>query len=458
MKVIICGAGQVGLGIAERLAAEGNDVSIIDSSQELVQRANDVLDVRAIQGNGAHPDVLARADAVNADMLIAVTFHDEVNMVACQVAGTLFDIPTKIARVRAQSYLNREWSKLFSHDSLGIDYVISPEIEVGNVVLRRLELPGAFDTANFAEGRVMAIGITCGPECPIVDTPMEQLVGLFPDLPAVIAAVIRKGELLVPRSDFRLEVGDDVYVILPAEQVPRTMKIFGQEQAQARRIIIAGGGNIGLYVARAIEQREPNVRAKILETRRERAITIADMLERTVVLNGNALSEELLNEADIENAETLVAVTNDDQANLLTSVLAKQLGCRRSLCLLNSAAYVRMIRSFGIDAYVNPRAVTVSRVLQFVRRGRIRGVHAIHNGAGELIEAEALETTPIVSRKISELDASEGIRFGAIVRQDRVLPINGESEVKPKDRVVLFAKAEYVREVEQLFRVSPDYF
>lgn len=458
MHVIICGAGQVGLGIAERLASEGNNVSIIDSSPELVQRANDVLEVRAICGNGAHPDVLAQAGAKDAEMLIAVTFHDEVNMVACQVGGTLFDIPTKIARIRSQSYLSKGWTKLFSRDSLGIDYVISPEIEVGNVVLRRLELPGAFDTANFAEGRVVAIGVNCGPECPIVDTPIQQLSDLFPDLPVVMAAVIRRGELLVPRAGFRLEVGDDVYLILPAEQVARTLKIFGHEEAQARRIIIAGGGNIGLYVARAIEQREPNVRAKIIEARRDRAITIAEALERTVVLNGSALSEELLREADIEAAETLVALTNDDQANLLTSVLAKQLGCRRSLCLLNSAGYTRMIHSFGIDAYVNPRAVTVSRVLQFVRRGRIRGVHAVHNGAGELIEAEALETTPVIGRKIRELNVSEGVRFGAVVRQGKVLPITADTELKPKDRVVLFAKAEYVREVEQLFRVSPNYF
>jgi len=458
MHVIICGAGQVGIGIAERLASEGNDVTIIDSSPELVQRANSMLEVRALCGNGAHPDVLARAGAKDAEMLIAVTLHDEVNMIACQVAGTLFDIPTKIARVRAQSYLAKEWSKLFSHDYLGIDYVISPEVEVGNVVLRRLELPGAFDTAHFAEGRVIAIGINCGPECPIVDTPIRQLSELFPDLPAVITAVIRRGELTVPHLDSRLETGDDAYVILPAEQVARTLKIFGHEEAQARRIVIAGGGNIGLYVARAIEQRETNVRVKIIEYQRERAIAIAEELDRTVVLNGNALSEELLREADIESTETLIAVTNDDQANILTSVLAKQLGCKRNLCLINGAGYTRIIRSFSIDTHVNPRAVTVSRVLQYVRRGRIRGIHAVHNGAGELIEAEALETTPIIGRKIRELEVSDGIRFGAIVRQGRVIPPTGDCEVMPKDRVILFAKTESVREVEQLFRVSPNYF
>jgi trk system potassium uptake protein TrkA len=294
MRVIVCGAGQVGLGISERLASEGNDVSIIDSSPELVQRANDMLDVRATHGNGAHPDVLARAGARDADMLIAVTFHDEVNMVACQVAASLFDIPTKIARVRAQTYLDKDWSRLFVSGGLAIDYIISPEIEVGNVVLRRLELPGAFETASFANGQVLAIGVNCGADCPIVDTPLRQLRELFPDLPAMIAAVVRGGELFLPGGDDQLAVGDDVYLILPAGQVARTLKIFGHEEVQARRIIIAGGGNIGEYVARAIEQREANVRVKIIESRRERAITISESLERTVILHGSALSEDLL--------------------------------------------------------------------------------------------------------------------------------------------------------------------
>lgn len=458
MRVIVCGAGQVGLGISERLAAEGNDVSIIDSSPELVQRANDMLEVRATSGNGAHPDVLARAGARDADMLIAVTFHDEVNMVACQVASTLFDIPTKIARVRAQTYLDKDWSNLFSGDGLAIDYIISPEIEVGNVVLRRLELPGAFETATFADGQILVVGINCGPDCPVVDTPLQQLTDLFPDLPATVVAVVRDGQLILPQSDHRLEVGDDAYVVMPVDQVARTLKIFGHEEVQARRIVIAGGGNIGLYVARAMEEREANVRVKIIESRRERAVSIAETLDRTVILHGSALSEDLLREADIQAAETLVAVTNDDQANILTSVLAKHLGCRRSLCLVNSAGYSTMVRSFGIDAQINPRAVTVSRILQYVRRGRIRGVHEVHNSAGEVIEAEALATTPVVGRSIKELGISEGVRFGAILRDGEVIAPKGDTELKPRDRAILFARADYIREVEQIFRVSPDYF
>lgn len=458
MKVIICGAGQVGFGIAERLAGEGNDVSIIDSNPSLVQRANDVLEVRAVLGNGAHPDVLQRAGARDADMLIAVTLADEVNMVACQIANNIFDIPTKIARVRAQSYLDKSWVNLFSREGIAIDYIISPEIEVGNVVLRRLALPGAFETASFGDGKVLAIGVHCDADCPIVDTSLRQLAELFPDLPASIVGIVRNGELIAATSDARMQTGDDAYVVVPTDQVPRALKIFGHEETKARRIIIAGGGNIGLFVARAIEERESNVRVKMIEQRRDRAVEIAETLHRTVVLHGDALSEDLLREADVATAETLIAVTNNDQVNILTSVLAKQLGCRRSLCLINGPGYANMVRSFGIDAQVNPRLVTVSRILQYVRRGRIRAVHEIHNGVAEIIEAEALETTPVIGQPIKNLEMSSGIRIGAIIRQGQIIKPTGSTELQPRDRVIIFSPAQNIREIEQLFRVSPDYF
>lgn len=458
MKVIVCGAGQVGTGIAERLSAEGNDVSIIDSSAELVQRANDVLDVRAIHGNAAHPDILEKAGAREADMLIAVTLYDEVNMVACEVGHTLFDIPTKIARVRSQTYLDKEWSRLFSRDSMAIDFVISPEVEVGNMVLRRLEQPGAFETVSFAEGRITVLGISCGAECPLLDTPLMQLTELFPDLPAVTVAVLRSNRLFVPHGKDRLKEGDDIFVVTATGQVQRTLQIFGHDEVPARRVVIAGGGNIGFYVARSLEETRPNVRIKVIELSRARAVEIAEKLGRTVVLHGSSLSEDLLREAEIASVDTLIAVTNDDQVNLLTSALAKQLGCKSSLCLINSANYAGMIRSLGIDAQLNPRAVTVSRVLQHVRRGRIRGIHSVHNGAGEVIEAEVMETAPAAGKPLRDLKLSNGVRFGAILRAGKVITPTGSTELMVKDRAVLFATAEYVRDVEQLFRVSPDYF
>ena len=458
MKVIVCGAGQVGYGIAERLAEEGNDVTVVDHASELVERINDTLDVRGILGHASHPEVLEEAGANDCDMIIAVTRSDEVNMVACQVAHSLFSVPTRIARVRAQSYLADEWKNLFSREHLPIDVVISPEIEVGEAVLRRLYEPGAFETVSFADGKVSVMGISCGDECPVVDTPIRQLSELFPDLGAVIVAVYRGGRLFVPHASDQLLAGDDVYVIAPDSQVARTLKIFGHEEQRARRVVIVGGGNVGLYVAERLEASEHPVRAKVIEKDRARAVEIAERLTRTIVLNGDGLSEELLREADVAQADTILALTNDDQVNILTCVLARQLGSARALCLVNSLGYVGVIRSLGIDTHINPRAITVSRILQQVRRGRIQAVHSILNGAGEIIEALALETAPVVGKPLRNLDLSDGVRVGAILRDGEVIRPSGDSEIRVKDRVVLFATAEMIPEVEQMFRVSVDYF
>lgn len=379
-------------------------------------------------------------------------------MVACQVAHSLFDVPTKIARVRSQAYLSGDFARLFGRNNMAIDAIISPEVEVAKSVLRRIEVPGAFEAISFADGRVLLLGINCGPDCPVVDTPISQLTSLFPDLPCVMAAVIRKGTLFVPSHDDQLLVNDDVYVIAEATQVSRILKIFGHEEPQARRIVIAGGGNIGLFVARELEKRAAQLRLKVIESSRTRAVEIADRLDRTVVLHGNALTEDILREAEVPSADTFIALTNDDQANILTSVLAKQLGCRASLCLVNSPSYNTMVRSLGLDAEINPRAVTVSRILQFVRRGRIRGVHSIHNGAGEVLEAEVLDTAAAIGRPLKTLGLSKGIRFGAVLRGKQLLMANGDTELMAKDRVVLFSRADRVREVEQMFRVTPEYF
>ncbi|GAB4230743.1 MAG: Trk system potassium transporter TrkA [Methyloligellaceae bacterium] len=458
MKVLICGAGQVGFGIAERLAAEKNDVSIIDNTPELVQRVSDILDVRGFVGHGSHPDVLDEAGAGDADMIIAVTLHDEVNMVACQVAHSIFNIPTKIARVRAQSYLEPHWRHLFSREHMPIDVIISPEIEVGEMVLHRLSLPGAFETVSFGDGAVTLVGVTCEEECPVVDTPLKQLTELFPDLPAVVVAVDRDGRLFVPRGEDQLLAGDEAYFIAKSDQVERTLKIFGHDEKQAQRVVIAGGGNVGLYVATKLEEMESRTRLKIIESDRSRAVAIAETLEHSIVLHGSALDEEVLREADVGNADTMVALTNDDQVNILSCIMAERLGCERSLCLLNNASFSAMVRSLGIDADVNPRAITVSRILQHVRRGRIRGVHSVRNGAGEVIEAEALETSPLVGIPLRELDLPEGLRIGAIIRDGEVIKPDGETQILAHDRVVMFVIAESVKEVEQMFRVSLEFF
>ncbi|MGQ7791590.1 Trk system potassium transporter TrkA [Faunimonas sp. B44] len=458
MRVVICGAGQVGFGIAARLAAENNNVTVIDRSPQLVTAIRDTLDVRGFVGHGAHPDVLAQAGADEADMIIAVTLFDEVNMIACQVAHSLFAVPTKIARVRAQSYLKKHWSNLFSRDHMPIDVIISPELEVGEMVLRRLAQPGAVETISFAEDKVAVLGILCGDDCPVIDTPLVQLTELFPDLNATVVGIVRNGKLFVPHSRDQMFAGDLVYVVTETGRVKRTLTIFGKEEQFGARIVIGGGGNIGFYVAQNLEKRNARAKIKIIEANHERAIEIAEALDRTVVLNGSALDAAVLKEADIDQADTMIALTNDDKVNLLTAALAKQLGCRRSVSLINEPALSPLSRTIGIDAYINPRAVTISRILQHVRRGRIRNVHTIQEGAAEVIEADALETSPLVGKALRDLHLPDGMRIGAIIHKKDVITPTGDSRILPGDRFIIFATADQVPKVEQMARVSLEYF
>ncbi|NNE22049.1 MAG: Trk system potassium transporter TrkA [Rhizobiales bacterium] len=458
MKIIICGAGQVGFGIAERLSAEDNDVTVIDTSDRLVRAISDTLDVQGIVGHGAHPDVLERAGAADADMIIAVTFVDEVNMMACEVANVIFNIPTKIARVRAQPYLTPEYRGLFARDNTAIDVVISPEIAVGEMVLRRLALPGAFEAIYFADDRVVAMGIAVDDECPIVNTPLSQLTDLFPDLNALVVAIHRDGDLAMPHGDDQMLPGDHVYVIADQSQAMRTLGLFGHEEQQANRVLIGGGGNIGLYLARKLEERDSSIQLRIIEANRERAELIAEDLKRTVVLNGSCLDQDILREAGVRQADVFVALTNDDKVNVLSSLLAKQEGAEQAMCLISGMSLGPLVSSLGIESFIDPRTVTVSTILQHVRRGRIRGVHPIQGGAGEIIEAEALETSPMIGKPLREVELPEGVRLGAVVRGEEVIIPDGQTVIKPHDRVILAALRDQVKQLQHLFRVSLEYF
>lgn len=458
MKVIVCGAGQVGYNIARHLSQEDNDVTVLDQSAELVRRIADSLDVQGLVGHAAHPDSLERAGAADADMLIAVTYADEINMVACQVAHSLFGVPTKIARIRHQSYLDPAWSNLFSRDNMPIDVVISPEIEVARSVTRRLQVPGALEMIPLADDRVRLIGVRCELTCPLVNTPIRQLTQLFPDLNIVIVGLNRNGRAIVPTSDDQMLPGDEAYFVVDTAHVARAMAAFGHEEREARRLLIFGGGNIGLFLAQEIERDYDWVNAKIIEMSPERAEDVAARLAKTVVLKGDVLDTDILEEAGVATAETVVAVTNDDETNILSALLAKRHGAQRTIALVNKTTYGPLMSTLGIDVVVNPRNITVSTILQHVRRGRIHSVHTLQEGFGELIEAEALETSPLVGSPLREINLPQGVLIGAIVRDGQVISPRGNTVVQAGDRVILFAAAEAVRKVEKMFSVQLEFF
>ena len=457
MKVIVCGAGQVGYNIARQLSLENHDVTVVDSSAENIRTVSESLDVQAIRGFASDPDVLERANAADTDLLIAVTQSDEVNMVACQVAHSLFNVPTKLARVRNQSYLQPIWADLFSRDNMPIDVIISPELEVARAISRDLVIPGAFDTIPMVEGRVRVIGVRCNEDCPVINTPLRQLTGVFPDLSIVIVGLIRDGKTIVPSADEQMFPGDDVYFVADNDHVARAMTIFGHEERQARRIIIAGGGNVGVFLAQLIRDEHPGVNARIIESNRKRAESAAARLPETTVINGNALEPTILEEAGVAVTEAIVAVTNDDETNILGSLLAKRHGAQRAIALVNNTNYSPLITTLGVDAVISPRSITASTILQHVRRGRIRAVHSLGEDFGEVMEAEILETSSLAGLQIREMDLPDGVMFGAVIRGEKIITPRSNTVLNKGDRIVIFVRPSAVREIERLFAVSLEF-
>ncbi|MBV7409712.1 Trk system potassium transporter TrkA [Maritimibacter sp. DP1N21-5] len=458
MKVIICGAGQVGWQIARHLSGERNDVTVVDNNPDLVARATETLDVQGITGFASYPDVLDRAGARDADMVIAATYSDEVNMVTCQVAHSVFNVPRKIARLRAQSYLNVIYRDLYRQEHLPIDVVISPEKEVAEAALRRLQAPTAFDTERFLEGRATLLGIALDEDCPVLNTPLRQLTDLFSTLNAIVVGVRREGTLFAPEANDQLFAGDQVYVFSETQDVNRTLEIFGKQVKRQERVVIIGGGNVGRAVAAALESRTDRVRAKIIELDRPTAERAADSLERTVVLHGNGMDQELLREAGINRADAVLAVTSDDKVNILAAVRAHSMGCPMSICLVNDPTLVPLMDPLGIDAYINPRQTTVSSILRHIRHGRVRGVYSVGDAEAEVIEAQVMSTSPIAGQLIRDIDFPEGVLVGGVLKSGTYVKPHGALRIEDDDVVVIFAMSGDVHEVERLLQVSIDYF
>jgi trk system potassium uptake protein TrkA len=458
MKVIICGAGQVGWQIARHLSGERNDVTVVDSDPDLVRRATDTLDVQGVAGFASYPDVLDRAGARDADMIIAATYSDEVNMVTCQVAHSVFGINRKIARLRSQAYLTAIYSDLYRRDHMPIDVVISPEREVAAAALQRLSAPAAFDTELFIDGQAQLLGIALDADCPVINTPLRQLTDLFSTLRVVVVGVRREGTLFAPEAGDQLFVGDEAYVFAHVDDVARTMEVFGKKMRKQERVVLVGGGNVGLAVARALEKRTTRVRAKMIERNRRNAELAAEVLERTIVLHGDGLDVALLTEAGVARADAMLAVTDDDKTNMLAAVRAKSEGCPYAIALINDPTLVPMMSALGIDAYINPRATTVSSILRHIRHGRVRAVYSIGDAEAEVIEAEVLSTSPLAGKMINEIDFPEGVLIGSVRKGTEVIRPVGHTRIDVGDVIAMFALTKDVPEVERLMQVSIDFF
>ncbi len=458
MKVIICGAGQVGWQIARHLSGEANDVTVVDSNADLVRRASETLDVQGVTGFASYPDVLDRAGARDADMIIAATHSDEVNMVTCQVAHSVFSVNRKVARLRSQSYLNAIYSDLYRRDHLPIDVVISPEKEVAAAAMQRLSAPSAFDTETFMEGKAQLLGIKIDDNCPVTNTPLRQLTDLFSTLRAIVVGIRRDRVLFAPEATDQLFPGDECYVFTNVEDMDRTLDIFGKPRRKQERVVIVGGGNVGLTVAKELEAQTRRVRVKVIERDRACAERAAEALERTIVLNGDGLDAAILKEAGIERADAMLAVTDDDKTNMLAAVRAKAEGCPMAIALINDPTLVPLMAPLGIDAYINPRATTVSSILRHIRHGRVREVYSIGDAEAEVIEAVVLSTSPMAGQRLRDIDFPEGVLVGAVMKDGEVLRPTGALRVEEGDVVAMFAMADDVPEVERLMQVSIDFF
>lgn len=457
MKVIILGAGQVGYNIARYLASEENDITVVDQSTDLLRKIGDKIDIQPVVGFASHPDILQQAGAANADLLIAVTGSDEVNIVACQIAHSLFNVDMKIARIRHQSYLNPIWSDLFHSKHLAIDVVISPEIEVARAISRSTQIVGAFDVISLIGDKVKAIGVRCAEKSPIINTPLRLLPGLFPKLNLAVICISREDTVFIPSGDDKLLVNDEVYFIAEQKDINAAMEAFDFYDQGNRRILIVGSGSIGQALASEIENTQPEVNIKIIEKDHARAESAARHLKRAEVLCGDALDYEILAEANVQNSETVVCVTDDDKVNILAALLAKRHGGGRALSLLNNMSYSSLVTSLGVDAVISPRSITVSKILQHVRQGKVRSVHSLGDGYAEIIEAETQETSHIIGLSISDITIKGSIMVAALIRGNDFILCPSKTIIRTGDRLVVIAAKESVKKVEKLFSVRPSY-
>jgi trk system potassium uptake protein TrkA len=454
MKIIILGAGQVGISTAEILAKEDNDITLIDNVASQVEGLQDRLDIRTIVGSASHPSVLEQAGGPDADLILAVTDQDEVNMAACQVAYTLFRTPKKIARIRSVEYLTHR--EIFSDDSIPVDVIISPEQLITQHVLHLIEYPGALQVVDFAGGKIQLVGLKAYHGGPLVGRELRTIREDLPTVEARVAAIYRHDRPIIPEGDTIIEPNDEVFIVAAAPHIPVVMSEFCPVEAPGQNIMLVGAGKIGLQLARTLEQN--NYQVKLVEHGAERARQVAEQLDATIVLRGDAADEDLMLQENIDAMDVFCSLTNDDEANILSAMLAKRLGAHRAMALINRSAYVDLIESSVLDVAISPSLITVGSLLTHVRRGDTIAVHSLRRGAAEAIETIAhgdATSSSVVGRRIEEISLPSGTRVGALLRNQEVIIPHHDTVIEAEDHVILFViDKKHIRDVERLFQVK----
>ena len=461
MNIIICGAGRVGFTIAKILSEQGHSITIIDQSSEDIQKIDDLLDVKSIVGKGTYPSILEKANASEADMIIAVTRNDEINMLICQIAFSIFHVQKKIARIRSQDYLNPKFTRVYNKENLPIDVIISPEIEIAKSIQRKLEAPGALDNVPFADNKIRLLEILINDKCPIINIKLNDLTKKFPKLDANIMGVVRDDKFIILKKTDKIIKGDKAYVVINASQMKETLVAFGHNEKISNKILIIGGGNIGFNLAKNLEESFDSARVKIIEKNKERAEFIASELNNTIVINGDALDEEVLMEANLEEVQTVLSLTNDDEDNLMVSVLVEKftndksdIKEKRTMALINKPNYALLQSSLKIDDFIDPRMNTVSSILKHVHKGTVENAYSILNGEYEVIEAEIIESSELVNKELKNANLPDEIRIGAVLREKEVIIPRSNFIFKKEDIIVLLAKKDFLHVVENMFRIS----
>ncbi len=458
MKIIICGAGKVGATIAQYLAQENNDITVIDHCVKALARVEQGLDIQTIHGKASQPDVLEAAGAKNVEMIIAATSSDETNMMACQVAYTLFNVPKKIARIRDKTYTSPTWANLFNRDHLPIDAIIHPEQEIATSIINRLKIPGTFNIFPVAKGHAKIVGVICPENCPLNEKTIQSFLEKNKTHEILPLACIRGHEKTIVDLSYTPHAGDEFYFITPTSKLDKAMKLFTKTAPRTRHITVMGGGNIGVDLALRINKELPGAVVKMIELSAERVTQLSQIFDTMTIINGDALEQNIMEEAQIQNCEAFIAVSNDDEANIIASLLAKRMGCKRVITLATRSHYPSFLSSLGIDAVVNPRAITVSSIMRHVRRGPIHLDYSLRDGFAEIIEMEPDNTARVINTPISDLELPDTIKIAGIQRKNTFIIPQPETEIKDGDHVIVFAKHDDIKKVERLFSQRADYY